>query len=231
MVRVRSCMRGAWASRSDEGSRPRKEGNTSFAIRMSTHSSVDSHISRYNMSAASDIASSSALDLILKRRTTSPPYLARRFEGSDLISWVVRDNGRCDGVQIFSTIACCKRLRGPVAVVDLSVGKASESGKTAAISRRFMKGGMTGRQTSFAAECRGLSRLPRCFGQQHRCQRRQLCSSRKDTMEVKMISMCRERLISKVGRVRWRRTVGQEQEPGTQKAGFGLTRLHLPSAN
>lgn len=177
-------MRGAWASRRDEGSRPRKEGNTSFAIRMSTHSSVDSHMSRYNMSAASDIACSSARDLILKRRTTSPPYRARRIEGSGLTCWLVRDNGLCDGVHIFSTIAYCRRLRGLVAVLDLSVGKASESGRTTAKSRRLVKGDMTGRQTSFAPECRGLSRWPRCLGQQHRCQRRHLFSSGKHTKEV-----------------------------------------------
>lgn len=29
--------------------------------------------------------------------------------------------------------------------------------------------------------------------------------------------------MSRVGRMRWRRTVGQEQEPGTLKVGSGLT--------
>ena len=54
---------------------------TSFASLMSTQSSLNSHTSRNSTCVASAKAFASSADWILKRSTTSPPYLASSVEG------------------------------------------------------------------------------------------------------------------------------------------------------
>lgn len=57
------------------------EPTTSFDSLMSTLAVVNSHTSRKSTSIASASASASSIDLMSKRKTKSPPYLARSFGG------------------------------------------------------------------------------------------------------------------------------------------------------
>lgn len=57
---------------------------TSFAKRISTHSELNSHTSKKRTLTASVRATASSGEAMLKRSTTSPPYLASRVDGGAL---------------------------------------------------------------------------------------------------------------------------------------------------